>query len=93
MTLIYYRGYLLQTPFSCSASKTTPLRPDVTRKAVHQAYLSYCETHKPDEKVMGYSTFRHFMKEQFPYIRFKQLELPGGKYRIFLNILLLLNPF
>jgi hypothetical protein len=25
----------------------------------------------PDSKTMGYSTFRHFIKEQFPNLRFQ----------------------
>ncbi|PSN51117.1 hypothetical protein C0J52_07971 [Blattella germanica] len=61
---------------SKSATKTPPLYlpADVTRKTIHNAYREYCEHFEPSIKVMGYSTFRHFMKEQFPHVKFCKIE-------------------
>nr|CAD7439192.1 unnamed protein product [Timema bartmani] len=59
--------------------KTTPvyIAPDITRKTIHDAYREYCEHFEPAIKIMGYSTFRHFLKEQFPYVRFCKLDNKG----------------
>ncbi|XP_063230153.1 uncharacterized protein LOC134535135 [Bacillus rossius redtenbacheri] len=59
-----------------TVSKTPPLYlpPEVTRKTIHNAYREYCELFEPTIKVMGYSTFRHFMKEQFPHVKFAKVE-------------------
>ncbi|XP_047004387.1 uncharacterized protein LOC124622649 [Schistocerca americana] len=56
--------------------KTTPLYlpSEITRKTIHNAYCQYCENYDPSIKVMGYSTFRHFMKEQFPHVKFCKTE-------------------
>nr|CAH7726387.1 unnamed protein product [Callosobruchus chinensis] len=43
---------------------------DVTRKNLHDAYKEYGQILEPGIKLMGYSTFRHFMKEQFPHVKF-----------------------
>ncbi|KAJ9590944.1 hypothetical protein L9F63_016042 [Diploptera punctata] len=61
---------------SKSAIKTPPLYlpADITRKTIHNAYREYCEHFEPSIKVMGYSTFRHFMKEQFPHVKFCKIE-------------------
>lgn len=50
------------------------LPPDITRKTVHDLYALYCKKQSPDIKVMGYSTFRRFMKVQFPQVKFAKLE-------------------
>ena len=50
------------------------LPADITRKKIHNAYKEYCEHFEPDVKVMGYSSFRHFMKEQFPNVKFFRLD-------------------
>lgn len=47
---------------------------DITRKTIHNAYKEFCEYFEPNIKIMGYSTFRHFMKEQFPKLRFPRNE-------------------
>ena len=61
---------------SKSAIKTPPLYlpAEITRKTIHNAYREYCEHFEPSIKVMGYSTFRHFMKEQFPHVKFCKVE-------------------
>lgn len=61
---------------SKSATKTPPLYlpAEITRKTIHNAYREYCEHFEPSIKVMGYSTFRHFMKEQFPHVKFCKVE-------------------
>ncbi|XP_021941950.1 uncharacterized protein LOC110840943 isoform X2 [Zootermopsis nevadensis] len=63
---------------SKSGSKTPPLYlpAEITRKTIHNAYREYCEHFEPSIKVMGYTTFRHFMKEQFPHVKFCKVE--GG---------------
>ncbi|KAG5896692.1 hypothetical protein JTB14_002538 [Gonioctena quinquepunctata] len=47
---------------------------DVTRKNLHDAYREYGQILEPGMKLMGYSTFRHFMKEQFPHVKFCKVE-------------------
>lgn len=47
---------------------------DITRKNLHDAYKEYGQILEPGVKLMGYSTFRHFMKEQFPHVRFCKVE-------------------
>lgn len=47
---------------------------DVTRKNLHDAYKEYGQILEPGIKLMGYSTFRHFMKEQFPHVKFCKME-------------------
>lgn len=51
---------------------------DVTRKNLHDAYKEYGQILEPGVKLMGYSTFRHFMKEQFPHVKFSKLEPRGS---------------
>ncbi|CAL1682024.1 unnamed protein product [Lasius platythorax] len=57
-------------------AKNAPLHlsPDITRKTVHDLYTQYCKKLSPDVKSMGYSTFRRFMKVQFPQVKFAKLE-------------------
>ncbi|XP_012252692.2 uncharacterized protein LOC105684128 [Athalia rosae] len=50
------------------------LASDVTRKTVHDLYTNYCRKLSPDIKIMGYSTFRRFMKVQFPQVKFAKVE-------------------
>ncbi|XP_050497166.1 uncharacterized protein LOC126878467 isoform X1 [Diabrotica virgifera virgifera] len=47
---------------------------DVTRKNLHDSYKEYGQILEPGIKLMGYSTFRHFMKEQFPHVKFCKVE-------------------
>lgn len=47
---------------------------DITRKNLHDAYKEYGQILEPGIKLMGYSTFRHFMKEQFPNVKFCKVE-------------------
>lgn len=55
-------------------AKNSPLHlpPEITRKNVHEMYAEFCEN--TSSKVMGYSTFRRFMKVQFPQVKFAKLE-------------------
>lgn len=41
-----------------------------TRRNLFDAYKEYGELLEPGVKLMGYSTFRHFMKYQFPNVKF-----------------------
>ena len=50
------------------------LPSDITRKIVYDSYIQYCRKMSPDIKIMGYSTFRRFMKVQFPQVKFAKLE-------------------
>lgn len=50
------------------------LPSDITRKVVYDSYIQYCRKISPDIKIMGYSTFRRFLKVQFPQIKFAKLE-------------------
>ncbi|KAK9889221.1 hypothetical protein WA026_004499 [Henosepilachna vigintioctopunctata] len=50
------------------------LQWDVTRKHLHDSYKEYSQLIEPGTKLMGYSTFRHFMKEQFPHVKFCKIE-------------------
>jgi hypothetical protein len=66
---------------SKSTIKTPPLylSAEITRKTIHNAYREYCEHFEPSIKIMGYSSFRHFMKEQFPHVKFCKIESGAGK--------------
>ncbi|XP_015112364.1 uncharacterized protein LOC107038012 [Diachasma alloeum] len=58
------------------AVKNAPLHlpPEISRKTVHDLYKEYCKKLSPSIKFMGYSTFRRFMKVQFPQVKFAKLE-------------------
>ena len=43
---------------------------DVTRKKIHEKYVDFINHFEPDAKVMSYSAFRYFLKEQFSHVRF-----------------------
>lgn len=47
---------------------------DITRKNLHDAYKEYGQMLDPGVKLMGYSTFRHFMRDQFPQVKFCKVE-------------------
>ncbi|PNF24764.1 hypothetical protein B7P43_G16635, partial [Cryptotermes secundus] len=66
---------------SKSTIKTPPLYlpAEITKKTIHNAYREYCEHFEPSIKIMGYSSFRHFMKEQFPHVKFCKIESGGSK--------------
>ncbi|CAL7939688.1 unnamed protein product [Xylocopa violacea] len=57
-------------------AKSTQLHlpSDITRKIVYDSYIQYCRKMSPGIKIMGYSTFRRFMKVQFPQVKFAKLE-------------------
>ncbi|CAH3963406.1 unnamed protein product [Pieris brassicae] len=50
-------------------SKTVIIQGD-SRKHLFEAYKEYGEILEPGVKLMGYSTFRAFMKDQFPHVKF-----------------------
>lgn len=58
-------------------SKTVIISGD-SRKHLFEAYKEYGEILEPGVKLMGYSTFRAFMKDQFPHVKFatKKQDLP-----------------
>lgn len=45
-----------------------------TRKNIYDHYLEHGKANNPGTKLMGYSTFRHFIKKQFSNIKFTKLE-------------------
>jgi hypothetical protein len=53
------------------------LPPKITRKNIHNDYREFCQNLNPPIKVMGYSSFRHFISEQFPNLRFSKPEKPA----------------
>ncbi|XP_063617057.1 uncharacterized protein LOC134790173 [Cydia splendana] len=59
------------------ASKTIIIQGD-SRKHLFEAYKEYGEILEPGVKLMGYSTFRAFMKDQFPHVKFatKKQDMP-----------------
>ena len=52
------------------------LPADVTCKTVHAAYKEYMEHFEPGTKWLGYSTFRQFLKRQFPLVKFTSTSSP-----------------
>ncbi|CAB3360365.1 Hypothetical predicted protein [Cloeon dipterum] len=71
----YIEPYSIQTNTqskSKNAKKkiTITLPQRITRKTLHNEYKEYCEKLSTNSKTMGYSSFRHFISEQFPNIRF-----------------------
>ena len=61
-----------QSPAKTKKGRPAPiyLPAEVTLKKIHTAYREYCEHFEPDIKVMGYSTFKHFLKKEFPHLKF-----------------------
>lgn len=47
----------------------------VTRVEIYNSYKDHGR--KADEKLVGYSTFRRFMKKQFPHIKFQKVDHSG----------------
>lgn len=47
-----------------------------TRSSIYQKFKDYAQ--HPDGKVMGYTTFGHFVKKQFPNVRFVKDSGGGG---------------
>lgn len=47
----------------------------ITRADIYNSYKDHGR--KSDEKLMGYSTFRRFMKKQFPNIKFQKIDHSG----------------
>ncbi|XP_057332906.1 uncharacterized protein LOC130672374 [Microplitis mediator] len=64
----------IKTSIKNSTGVSIHLPAEITRKTVHDLYKDYCRKLSPTIKVMGYSTFRRFMKVQFPHIKFAKLE-------------------
>ncbi|EGI61844.1 PREDICTED: uncharacterized protein LOC105149516 [Acromyrmex echinatior] len=65
-----------ETKQKTKLAKNAPLHlpSDLTRKTVHDLYMQYCKKVSPNVKKLGYSTFRRFMKVQFPQVKFAKLE-------------------
>jgi len=55
---------------SSSSSSSSSIQLPASRKTVYMAYAEYMEHFEPGVKVLGYSTLRHFMKLQFPLLKF-----------------------
>ncbi|XP_018401755.1 PREDICTED: uncharacterized protein LOC108778925 [Cyphomyrmex costatus] len=57
-------------------AKNAPLHlpSDLTRKTVHDLYMQFCKKVSPNVKKLGYSTFRRFLKVQFPQVKFAKLD-------------------
>lgn len=68
------------TPAKSKEHKAVYLPPDVTRKAIHAAYKEYMEHFEPGSKWLGYATFRHFMKRQFPLVKFTSAGTTGSAH-------------
>ncbi|KAF0301032.1 hypothetical protein FJT64_003192 [Amphibalanus amphitrite] len=47
---------------------------DITRKKIHEKYVDFINHFEPEAKVMSYSAFRYFLKEQFSHVRFPKLD-------------------
>lgn len=76
---IYQHATEFLKQFLKSHNITNPKTPiqlpwSVTRKKLHNSYKEYGQLVSPGVKLMGYSTFRHFLKEQFPNVRFCKIE-------------------
>lgn len=65
-----------ETKMKTKAAKNAPvhLPPDVSRKVIYGWYTGFCKAKSPDIKIMGYPTFRRFLKVQFPQLRFAKTE-------------------
>lgn len=77
----FLKQYLEQYTVDCNISnpkQIVQLPWDITRKNLHDAYKGNGQLLEPGLKLMGYSTFRHFMKEQFPQVRFCKAAEPKG---------------
>ncbi|XP_076683024.1 uncharacterized protein LOC143376488 [Andrena cerasifolii] len=67
---------LQETKQKTKVAKSSQLHlpSDITRKVVYDLYVQHCRKVSPNIKIMGYSTFRRFMKVQFPQVKFAKLE-------------------
>lgn len=81
LDIYQYATRFLQSYFEIHSAKDVGrkkgliyLSSGMTCKKIHSEYIDYCRIHIPDSKTMGYSTFRHFIKEQFPNLRFQKEE-------------------
>ncbi len=57
-----------------ASNKPTPT--DKSKSTIYKAYKMF-EMSENSEKIMGYSTFRHFMQKQFPHVKFVPKTEPG----------------
>ncbi|XP_054266388.1 uncharacterized protein LOC128988782 [Macrosteles quadrilineatus] len=73
----FLKSYIEQHNTNTGNCKNTVIfPPEISRKTIHNLYQGFMKKNAPpEEKTMGYSTFRHFMKEQFPHVRFCKIEL------------------
>ena len=66
-----------------SSASSIVLPPDITCKTVHSAYKEYMEHFEPGTKWLGFSTFRHFMKRQFPLVKFSApMSIPSASEQV-----------
>uniref|UniRef100_A0A0A9Y6J2 Galactose-1-phosphate uridylyltransferase n=1 Tax=Lygus hesperus TaxID=30085 RepID=A0A0A9Y6J2_LYGHE len=73
---VFLKDFITQYSTNSNAKAPVVLPSDMSRKHVHKLYQKFVRESAPDtEKVMGYSTFRHFMKEQFPHLKFSRTDI------------------
>lgn len=54
---------------------------NITCKTIHEAYTAYgTEQHEPSIKLMGYSSFRGFLREQFPNLKLDGAAVTPAKH-------------
>ena len=65
-----------------STSKKNVLPPDLTCTKLHENYKFYFEKMNLESneqaKIMAYSTFRYFVHERFPHLKFSSRESESG---------------
>lgn len=63
----FFKAFL-NLPKDLGSNKTVMIN-GITRTKIYNAYREY-ESPSGDEKLLGYTTFRKFLKEQFPNVKF-----------------------
>ncbi|BES92093.1 Hypothetical protein NTJ_04901 [Nesidiocoris tenuis] len=72
----FLKEFTLSYSSSSNVKSPVVLPADLSRKDVHKMYQKYVrEKSSEPEKVMGYSSFRHFVKEQFPQLKFTRPDI------------------
>ena len=64
------------------ASRKKTFLADLTCKKLHSEYLKYFADLGMDNKTMAYSTFRHFVHQRFPQLKFTSRETIVGETSI-----------
>lgn len=79
----FVKQYLADRHFDVGSSKPIVIAGE-SRKTVYDKFKE--SGYYPNEKIMGFSTFRHFMAKQFPLVKFTQKTERDPKVKVMTNL-------